>query len=462
MKRILTLIAALLLGAAGVWAQLPTESVSYIDADGSTQTANAVSLSHYNAGSTIGVANNTTWYYVTGSVDWGNNQLTCTGDLRLILSDGATFTINNLNGAGIKCSNGSLTVYGQTNQTGQIVATGTTEGMDCDGVNVTINGGNFTLSSSEYGFSCGTLVINRGTVSATGTYGGISVGNATINSGTVTATSSGDYAYASKGAAVTFNGGSFSAIGTGAGQYRTEARNTSTIGYSNNTDRFTVSNYQTTSGYLTFGSFHIATGQYYASDDGRILCGELYHEQLNAIAGHTLSPHTLTSDWSGTGDDAEHPYIIANAYQLNLLALRVNGKVSNHSGKYFKLGGDITYTHTDNWNNASSTENNYTSIGIYDNGAISFNGHFDGDGHTISGIRLYNAGDEATRDNQGLFGRPGNGAVVENVTLADARVTAHNCVGGIVGYNDGGTVMGCTVGSNVAVHAANVTSSTFH
>ena len=58
--KLLLILFALLAFGQMAWAQLPTESVSYIDTDGSTNTVNAVSISRYVAGSTIGVANNTT------------------------------------------------------------------------------------------------------------------------------------------------------------------------------------------------------------------------------------------------------------------------------------------------------------------------------------------------------------------------------------------------------------------
>jgi uncharacterized repeat protein (TIGR02543 family) len=132
--------------------------------------------------------------------------------------------------------------------------------------------------------------------------------------------------------------------------------------------------------------------------------------------------------WSGSGA-AEDPYIILYPSQLDLLATKVNGG-STYSGKFFKLGADIAYPHTTDWNDATSTENNYTAIG---NGYCAFRGTFDGDGHTVSGIRIYKDGSATADSYQGLFGEAYRGAV-KNVTLSDARITGYGRVAGIAGY----------------------------
>ena len=132
--------------------------------------------------------------------------------------------------------------------------------------------------------------------------------------------------------------------------------------------------------------------------------------------------------WSGSGT-AEEPYVILYPSQLDLLAERVNGG-STYSGKFFKLGADIAYPHTTDWNDATSTENNYTAIGNY---YCAFHGTFDGDGHTVSGIRIYKDGSATADSSQGLFGEAYRGAV-KNVTLSDARITGYRYVAGIAGY----------------------------
>ncbi len=136
-------------------------------------------------------------------------------------------------------------------------------------------------------------------------------------------------------------------------------------------------------------------------------------------------------DWAtqSSGEDADHAYMIYTKEQLDLLAWRVNGThgmtANTYQNKYFKLGADITCSHTSAWNDAKSTEDNYEAIGNNDH---PFSGHFDGDGHTVSGIRIY----KKDTDYQGLFGYLMD-ASISNVHLTDARITGRSIVGGIVG-----------------------------
>ena len=146
-------------------------------------------------------------------------------------------------------------------------------------------------------------------------------------------------------------------------------------------------------------------------------------------------------------------YEINSVANLNDLANYVNGNVSyDCSGMTFKMTKDITYTYTHAWN-VTSTDNNYTPIGHfvriddYVNHDYLFKGHFNGDGHTIKGIRI-----NRSVGDSGLFGRIGDGAVVENITLDDARITDENNTGGIAGYN-AGTISNCHVTDKVAIHA---------
>ena len=161
-------------------------------------------------------------------------------------------------------------------------------------------------------------------------------------------------------------------------------------------------------------------------------------------------------DWAtqSTGDSESDPYIIYNKDQLDLLATNVNAG-NRYSGKYFKLGNDITYSHTTDWDDASSTENNYTAIGGYFNSTnCPFMGTFDGDGHTISGIRIYKGGNENDVDEYlGLFGLVQSGTV-KNVTITDMRITGYYCLGGIVGDNDDySRVENCHATATVALNA---------
>ena len=201
---------------------------------------------------------------------------------------------------------------------------------------------------------------------------------------------------------------------------------------------------------------------------------EGYTASAGTISGNVLTMPaqdvtinaTLTDVWNITagndGSSAEKAYVITTTAGLDLLAKYVNGTdgytANDFSDTYFVLGDDISYTHTTDWNDAASMEDNYTAIGGYIDGNWRyFRGTFDGQGHTVSGIRIYKGGTTDADSYQGLFGMT-RGATIRNVILADARITGKQYVGGIAGYiaqnaGNGGIVENCRVGSDVAIHA---------
>ena len=143
----------------------------------------------------------------------------------------------------------------------------------------------------------------------------------------------------------------------------------------------------------------------------------------------------------GANGTVDHPIIISTPSQLDLLAKKVNGTdgytANDYSGKYFELGGNITY---------DGTENNYTPIGTESN---AFSGHFDGKGHTVSGINI----NKNTESYKGLFGRIVS-AEVKNLTLDNSRIVGRDYCGGISGYNYKGTISNCHVTSSVTIHGS--------
>lgn len=70
----------------------------------------------------------------------------------------------------------------------------------------------------------------------------------------------------------------------------------------------------------------------------------------------------------------------------------------------------------------------------------SYNGTFDGQGHTISG--LYR--DSSSYQNYGLFGNLNEGSSVSNIVVTDSYIVTYSiCAGGIVANNYGGTISNC-------------------
>ena len=153
------------------------------------------------------------------------------------------------------------------------------------------------------------------------------------------------------------------------------------------------------------------------------------------------------AQWTGAGTE-ENPYQIKSIADMNTLATNVNNG-TGYSGTYFLLTTDLTYSYNYAWNsnNANATENNYTAIGAFGN---SFKGHFDGGGHTISGIRIYKSGTTNADQLQGVFGNLSGGSV-RNLTVADASITGYQQVGAIAGCNNG-TIEDCVVASNVGIY----------
>ena len=211
---------------------LAENGVSYLDKNGSKQTADNV---------TVVESSMTTWnggWYVVNSNVTIDNRVTVSGEVHLILADNASLTANN----GINVEEGnSFSVYAQS--VGENMGTLTATGENGAGIGggdwgnagtITINGGSVTATGGDYaagigggdqGFG-GTVTINGGSVAATGgeVAAGIgcgqggSGGNITINGGSITATGSNEAAGIGSGASgsygkITINGGSVTATG---------------------------------------------------------------------------------------------------------------------------------------------------------------------------------------------------------------------------------------------------------
>ena len=113
---------------------------------------------------------------------------------------------------------------------------------------------------------------------------------------------------------------------------------------------------------------------------------------------------TWAQTFSGGSGTSTDPYQIKTIDDMTALATAVNGGTS-YSSTYFRLENDLKYT---------GEANNYTPIGKEGD---TFQGHFDGNGKTIKGIR-YTYTEDATAY-IGLFGYTSNNAEVKNLTLDD-------------------------------------------
>ena len=299
----LTLLIALVCTSVA-WAADP---VSYIDENGETQTITDYKVmdeytSTYNKGG---------WFVLKNDV-YCNNDIVVRGDVHIVLLDGKTFHLGkkenpvNLGDAAFQV-NGNLTIYGQEGQTGKFsVYTNYTKNSYPERIkrglyivsDFTINGGsviveNTGLSNYVYGIYAKNLIVNRGAVSVNSeniadnswNYAIDAIQNIFINGGDVSVSS---IAFNSIGLRasknVVINGGTVSAASNGDFiDYGIVSANIA-LGYSNESDRITANRYYADNPVTT------KEGQAFKDEDGNILIGPAYNEQMAVFAGKTLEP----------------------------------------------------------------------------------------------------------------------------------------------------------------------------
>ena len=129
-------------------------------------------------------------------------------------------------------------------------------------------------------------------------------------------------------------------------------------------------------------------------------------------------------------------YLISNADELRLFASMVN---NGNPGISAKLTADIELNNTtgwENWSESNAPANSWTPIGnSWEN---QFTGTLDGDGHSVSGIYI-NSG----TDYQGLVGVLGEGGTLQDLGVKASYIKGGYSVGGLCGFNNGGTVINC-------------------
>ena len=164
----------------------------------------------------------------------------------------------------------------------------------------------------------------------------------------------------------------------------------------------------------------------------------------NAPALMASSVGDLWNNWIDgnfdlTGDGTEsNPYQIEDLEDLMIMTQAIAAGTGNYDTAHYRLMDDIDLSFTIN-------NGNWNPIGWYQNAAQlsgnvsnSFKGTFDGDGHTISGLKIVNI--SKNLQNVGLFGVL-DGAVVKNLVIEDARVYGYNHVGILAGQIKGESVI---------------------
>ena len=182
----------------------------------------------------------------------------------------------------------------------------------------------------------------------------------------------------------------------------------------------------------------------------------IYNKMLLAVVAALMAwPTEGRAQFSGGDGTESNPYLISSVADLKKLSENVNRAEGNtyYSGLFFQLTKDLDLS-----GEAVVDGCNFQPIGNADMKV--FAGIFDGNGHTISGIRMNRTGMYA-----GVFGHTDAGAIsldascryqaaIRNLTVANSTICGEYYVGGIVGFNYGALVENCHVAASVTIGAS--------
>ena len=189
----------------------PDDEIPYIDLDGVEQTADSFDVVRSDTDVWSEKWYNDGWFAVLGNVTI-DDTISVSGDVKLILCDGATLRVNGGIGTG---TGASLTIFAQSGGTGAIIASGSEY---CAGI------GYYKVDAFDYR-NCGDIVINGGVITATGGSGCAGIGggpdgfsgSVTVNRGTVTAYGDSGSPGIGETDSVTISGGTVTAYGGSGG-----------------------------------------------------------------------------------------------------------------------------------------------------------------------------------------------------------------------------------------------------
>ena len=105
------------------------------------------------------------------------------------------------------------------------------------------------------------------------------------------------------------------------------------------------------------------------------------------------------------------------------------------TGNYV-LGANIDGTPTNTWNSNGAATPVYAGFTPIGNGASSFNGTFDGLGHTVNNLYI----NRRSALNIGLFGNTGPSSIVRNTGLVDVNIIGLENVGALIGNASGTSI----------------------
>lgn len=159
-----------------------------------------------------------------------------------------------------------------------------------------------------------------------------------------------------------------------------------------------------------------------------------------AIEYYLYPESDYTTEFEGSGTEQD-PYLIYNTTQLNSMSSKINSGEGEYYKAHYKLMDDIGC-----WDD-------FVPIGKPNSGGhyLTFQGTFDGNGHTVFNIRLTRTGTDDTSIRLGLFGYAANGAVIKNVIISNSTFQGYQYVGAILGYGSNVTIENCHVKNNVSI-----------
>ena len=138
-------------------------------------------------------------------------------------------------------------------------------------------------------------------------------------------------------------------------------------------------------------------------------------------------------------DENDTTYVISQKQGLIDLGAKLAKELQSLrlNGQKVKLAADLDFTNMPlDCEITSNQRGNFMPIDIYLS-SIKFS--FDGQGHTIKGLKFSGEG------NVGLFSSIGKYSIVKNVTLIAPSFSGTNSIGGIAGNNNGGSITNCSV-----------------
>lgn len=207
-------------------------------------------------------------------------------------------------------------------------------------------------------------------------------------------------------------------------------------------------------GYQTEPESCIPSGEWIAKD-------EQYHGKICSICGQIVSlerhadlDNDFKCDYCGIvilaePDQTEGVYQISNIAELYWFAALVNGtleSVPQNTEADAVLTADIVINEQVLTTDGELVEDTdgltaWTPIG---SGDAPFDGTFDGQGHSISGLYI----NRPEADYQGLFGYISSNGTVSRTEVTGSYIHGHNGVGGITGINSG-TLTACSYSGTV-------------